>query len=197
MEKFFVLERRYQLLVAGFVLTVLLSAGFFFGRGLKGALGSGFGSGTEEGAGVILVEGPSAERSGGTGIVVNIKGAVRHPGIYEFGPKSRVNDAVLKAELLPEADVEALNLAQFLKDEQEILVPYKGSEGEPSGESRISINKATSAELEEIPGVGPVMAGNILAARQAKGGFRSLEELLEVSGIGQKTYEKLLPYLRL
>ena len=92
--------------------------------------------------------------------------------------------------------MEALNLAQFLKDEQEILVPVKGAAAAAT-DSRISLNKATAAELETIPGVGPVMAGNIISYRQSKGGFAKLEDLLEVSGIGDKTLEKLLPYVKL
>ena len=188
MDRFFVLEKRHQLMVLFLSVILLFSGGYILGGGLKASMNAGS-------SGPIILE-PQTAGEIKADIVINIKGAVKFPGIYEFAKGARVNDAILRAELLPEADAEALNLAQFLKDEQEILVPVKGA-AEAATDSRISLNKATAAELETIPGVGPVMAGNIISYRQSKGGFAKLEDLLEVSGIGDKTLEKLLPYVKL
>lgn len=193
MGRFLALDQRQQLLVLALAVMVLFSGGFLGGRQLKG-----------DGESPVLLPnssniGVGSDSVAGQGLVIHIKGAVRYPGIYEFPEKSRINDALLKAEALPEADVESVNLAAFLRDEQEIIVPYKEGSDESSqsvSAGKVSINRGTKEELESIPGIGPVMAGNIIGYRKTKT-FTRVEDLLNVSGIGEKTLEGLIPYIKL
>lgn len=200
MEKFLVLERRYQILCLSFIILFLLSGGLLLGKGLRSSFI------LKENPGVLKISKNGSEDIGetlktGKLIVVNIKGAVRNPGIFEFPENSRVNDALKKAEVLPDGDVFSLNLAAFLTDEAEIVVPYKKDGGnlieEEIKDAKISINQGTPAELETIPGIGPKMAAEIIAYRKKKNSFTKLEDLLNVSGIGEKTLENMLPYIKL
>ena len=194
MERFMVLERRYQVLGLFLVMLFLVSGGVFTGRLLKGS--------EEE---PVLAELPLTEPLEEEVVVlmVHIKGAVRCPGVYEFPEGARVRDALAKGEVLPEGNGEALNQAAFLQDEEEIYVPYRQNpesgremEEELPSDPRVSINRGTQEELEGIPGIGPKLAEAILRQRN-KGAFKSLEDLLLVTGIGEKTLENLMPYIRL
>jgi len=139
------------------------------------------------------------------GLLVHVAGAVRAPGLYELPVGARVADAVTAAGgPLARANLDALNLAQGLIDGTKIEVPRKGSSEavvpRPSpGESGapIALNSADGAALETIPGIGPVRAAAILTYRDEHGGFASVEELLEVSGIGPATLEAIRPYVTL
>ncbi|WLR49909.1 helix-hairpin-helix domain-containing protein [Bacillus tianshenii] len=132
-------------------------------------------------------------------IVVDVKGAVHSPGVYEMQEGSRVIDAIEKAEgFLDKAAQEAVNLASRVSDEMLIYVPEEGEEDivagtplRPAEEGKININSATSAELQTLNGVGPAKAEAILAYREENGKFETVEELLEVSGIGERSLEKL------
>ncbi|WP_377888413.1 helix-hairpin-helix domain-containing protein [Alkalihalobacillus sp. R86527] len=132
-------------------------------------------------------------------ILIDVKGAVVKPGVYELKSDARVKDIITRAGgFLEEADQTQLNLAGKLVDEMMIYVPVKGEGGEgsqlspiDSNDGLISINKATLSELQELPGIGPAKAEAILAYREEKGGFTSIEDLTEISGIGEKTFEKL------
>jgi competence protein ComEA len=160
---------------------------------------------------------------------VHVAGAVRRPGVYALPPGSIVNDAIAMAGgMLPEADPDALNLAERLKDERQVLVPthdaappaetptpapaaapasppviQAGSVVQspptipPAVPARVSLNQATKEQLETVPGIGPQRAANILYYRHEHGGFRSLEELLEVDDIGPGTLAVLRQYLTL
>lgn len=194
LERFMVLERRYQVLGLFLVMLFLVSGGVFTGRLLKGS--------EEE---PVLAELPLTEPLEEEVVVlmVHIKGAVRCPGVYEFPEGARVRDALAKGEVLPEGNGEALNQAAFLQDEEEIYVPYRQNpesgremEEELPSDPRVSINRGTQEELEGIPGIGPKLAEAILRQRN-KGAFKSLEDLLLVTGIGEKTLENLMPYIRL
>ena len=194
MERFMVLERRYQVLGLFLVMLFLVSGGVFTGRLLKGS--------EEE---PVLAELPLTEplEVEVAVLMVHIKGAVRCPGVYEFPEGARVRDALAKGEVLPEGNGEALNQAAFLQDEEEIYVPYRQNpesgremEEELPSDPRVSINRGTQEELEGIPGIGPKLAEAILRQRN-KGAFKSLEDLLLVTGIGEKTLENLMPYIRL
>ena len=194
MERFMVLERRYQVIGLFLVMLFLVSGGVFTGRLLKGS--------EEE---PVLAELPLTEPLEEEVVVlmVHIKGAVRCPGVYEFPEGARVRDALAKGEVLPEGNGEALNQAAFLQDEEEIYVPYRQNpesgremEEELPSDPRVSINRGTQEELEGIPGIGPKLAEAILRQRN-KGAFKSLEDLLLVTGIGEKTLENLMPYIRL
>lgn len=153
-------------------------------------------------------------------IKVHVKGAVRKPGVYEFNVGQRVEDAIKKAGgELPTADLEALNLAAFLKDGDEVFVPDKrvralesfseamdiSQKPSPSSRSKvrhmptgkIPINTAAAEQLENLPGIGPALAHRIVEYRKKNGPFKSIDELLNVKGIGQKKLEALRPYVRL
>ena len=140
-------------------------------------------------------------------ITVDVKGAVKAPGIYDLPVGSRVNDAVQKAGGLTEqADSKALNLAQKVSDEALVYVPTKGEEvanqqtnsGAPSSTSKdkkVNLNKASLEELKQVKGLGGKRAQDIIDHREANGKFKSVEELKKVSGIGAKTIEKLKDYV--
>lgn len=140
-------------------------------------------------------------------ITVDVKGAVKSPGIYDLPVGSRVNDAVQKAGGLTEqADSKSLNLAQKVSDEALVYVPTKGEEsasqqagsGVPSSTSKdkkVNLNKASLEELKQVKGLGGKRAQDIIDHREANGKFKSVDELKKVSGIGAKTIEKLKDYV--
>ena len=140
-------------------------------------------------------------------ITVDVKGAVKSPGIYDLPVGSRVNDAVQKAGGLTEqADSKSLNLAQRVSDEALVYVPTKGEEsasqqagsGAPSSTSKdkkVNLNKASLEELKQVKGLGGKRAQDIIDHREANGKFKSVDELKKVSGIGAKTIEKLKDYV--
>ncbi|MDU3840264.1 MAG: helix-hairpin-helix domain-containing protein [Streptococcus mitis] len=140
-------------------------------------------------------------------ITVDVKGAVKSPGIYDLPVGSRVNDAVQKAGGLTEqADSKSLNLAQKVSDEALVYVPAKGEEvaSEKTGsgtasstrkEKKVNLNKASLEELKQVKGLGGKRAQDIIDHREANGKFKSVDELKKVSGIGAKTIEKLKDYV--
>lgn len=134
-------------------------------------------------------------------IVIYISGAVDHPGLLHLPLDARLDDALKEVVLSYDADIEALNPAQKLKDGQKIIVPYKETPGEGqlsgSAGSMININSAGVEELNTIPGIGPVLAQRIIDYRAQYGAFSSPEEIQNVSGIGPKTYEKMAEYIRI
>lgn len=123
---------------------------------------------------------------------IEVKGAVEVPGIYEVSRSDTVLDVIELAGLLEESDTSSLNLSQSLYPNQVIVV---ASKEETSG--LISINSASLEELDTLPGIGPAIAQRIIDYRNTNNGFKSLEELMEVSGIGEKTYEKLADLITL
>jgi competence protein ComEA len=151
-------------------------------------------------------------------LVVDISGAVKKPGVYTFNEQDRVIDAINKAGgINKKANLELIaqdiNQASFLEDEQKIFIPPK-DEGLPSnvasiqtessaGNSNVStqgvvnINSASTAELESLPGIGQVYAQRIIDLRKKIGRFTSPNQLLEVSGIGERTLEKIVPHISL
>ena len=135
---------------------------------------------------------------------VDIKGAVQKPGVYEFKQGDRVTDVIGMAGGLSEAaDSTQVNMAQLVEDEMVVYIPIAGEEtqevqaaaGGTNGGGKegglIDINKATLEELQELPGIGPSKAAAIIAKRDELGSFSTIEDLKLVSGIGDKTYEKL------
>lgn len=145
-----------------------------------------------------------------TRLVVHMLGAVRHPGLVKLPENSRVQDAIDAAGgFTGRADPGELNLAQPLADGQQVVI---GTTGDPTGEVRdgrasgagsgpsatatLDLNRANQAQLEELPGIGPVTAGAILTWRQQHGRFSRIEELQEVDGIGPKTYAQIAPHVR-
>jgi len=140
-------------------------------------------------------------------ITVDVKGAVKSPGIYDLPVGSRVHDAVQKAGgLTEEADSKSLNLAQKVSDEALVYVPSKGEEAtsqqaasgttpSSSKEKKVNLNKASLEELKQVKGLGGKRAQDIIDHRETNGKFKSVDELKKVSGIGAKTIEKLKDYV--
>ena len=140
-------------------------------------------------------------------ITVDVKGAVKSPGIYDLPVGSRVHDAVQKAGgLTDEADSKSLNLAQKVSDEALVYVPTKGEEAvsqqtasgttaSTSKDKKVNLNKASLEELKQVKGLGGKRAQDIIDHREANGKFKSVDELKKVSGIGAKTIEKLKDYV--
>ena len=139
-------------------------------------------------------------------ITVDVKGAVKSPGIYDLPVGSRVHDAVQKAGgLTEEADSKSLNLAQKVSDEALVYVPTKGEEASQqtasgttpstSKEKKVNLNKASLEELKQVKGLGGKRAQDIIDYRETNGKFKSVDELKKVSGIGAKTIEKLKDYV--
>ncbi|MGH3413071.1 MAG: helix-hairpin-helix domain-containing protein [Marmoricola sp.] len=153
-------------------------------------------------------EGPRREHRR---VVVDVAGKVRHPGVVRLPAGSRVIDALRKAGgTRHRVDLTSLNLAQVLTDGQQILVGVKAAAGAgppttavpgataaPGAAPSVAINSATMEQLESLPGVGPVTAQKIMAWRSAHGSFSSVDELLEIDGIGDKTLADLRPYVTL
>ena len=140
-------------------------------------------------------------------ITVDVKGAVKSPGIYDLPVGSRVHDAVQKAGgLTEEADSKLLNLAQKVSDEALVYVPTKGEEAasqqvasgttaSTSKNKKVNLNKASLEELKQVKGLGGKRAQDIIDHRETNGKFKSVDELKKVSGIGAKTIEKLKDYV--
>ncbi|GGA68870.1 helix-hairpin-helix domain-containing protein [Ornithinibacillus halotolerans] len=129
-------------------------------------------------------------------IIVDIKGAIHQPGVYEMEPNSRVKDIVDKAGgFTKDANEYEINLAQKLFDEMIIIVP-KMVEGDKqsntaSQSNKIRINYASVEEIETLPGIGPSKANAIIQYREEHGYFQKVEDLLQVSGIGEKVLEAI------
>jgi competence protein ComEA len=136
-------------------------------------------------------------------IVVYITGAVPRPGVYALPKGARIQDVVSAAGgFLAEAQKESINLAQVLEDGERLEIPY--AEGfspviptlaefpaVPVATELININIASSFELETLPGIGPTTAQMIIEYRDANGPFLSTEDIINVSGIGPGTYERI------
>jgi competence protein ComEA len=122
-------------------------------------------------------------------LYVHVVGEVLSPGMYQLPIGARLVDAVFAAGgLTEEADNASVNLARELTDGEQIIVFSISQDGESPGTTSsglISLNRAGDKELEELPGIGPALAGRIIAWREANGGFKSVQDLLKVSGIGE------------
>jgi competence protein ComEA len=143
-------------------------------------------------------------------LMVYVSGAVARPDVYALAPHSVVKNAIEAAGgATAEADLTRLNLARPLQNGEQVHVPQKGEENPPpssaSGEaaatplpsqpprpgSKINVNTATAAELEQLPGIGPVLAQRIVEYREANGPFQSIEDIKKVSGIGEAKFEQI------
>lgn len=154
---------------------------------------------------------PQAAHASSVPVVVHVVGQVREPGVHTLPSGSRVSDAIREAGgLTPEADAAAVNLARPAADGEQIYVPAvgeaprtppsgstasaAGSAGDgPTVDSVININTASVEELDQLPGVGPAIAGRIVEHREANGPFASVDALTDVKGIGEATLEELRP----
>ena len=163
-------------------------------------VGGGGGGGQPAAAAAATATAPVAVAApDGPAGLVHVAGAVRDPGVYEIGPGARVVEAIRQAGgPTRRADLAALNLAATLQDGQQVLVPEKArpgaatapgtaaAEGQP-----VRLSSATAEELETLDGIGPTLASRIVEWREAHGGFRSVDDLLDVPGIGPTRLESL------
>jgi competence protein ComEA len=132
-------------------------------------------------------------------LIVDVAGAVRRPGVYEFGEGDRVIDAIEQAGgPLAKADLSLLNLAAPLTDGTQILVPKTGppgagpvARGSGAAGGLLKINTASATDLEELSGIGEVLAATIVEYRDQNGPFASVDDLEDVSGIGPATLEEI------
>jgi competence protein ComEA len=132
-------------------------------------------------------------------LVVHAAGAVLRPGVYRVEPGSRVTDVIDAAGgASPDADVHRLNLAAPVADGSQVYVPRVGeavpastASGPAAPAGPLDLNTATLEQLDELPGVGPATAKAILAERDRRGRFRSVEDLLDVRGIGPAKLDAL------
>lgn len=137
-------------------------------------------------------------------VVVYISGAVKNPGVLTMTSEDRLADAIeMVGGTVDGADMNAVNLAEKLADGKHYIIPKIGENVAPSGNNQVSvsnskgsddkinINTATAEELDKLPGVGESTAQKIISYREESGGFKSVEELKNVNGIGDKKFEDM------
>ncbi|MFE9253573.1 helix-hairpin-helix domain-containing protein [Streptomyces sp. NPDC006879] len=139
-------------------------------------------------------------------IVVDVSGKVRDPGLHRLPAGARVGDAIDAAGgVTPGADITQLNRARLLGDGEQVLVGVDGLASGGQGGTAVAgaspagplgLNTATVEQLDALPGVGPVLARNIVEFRTERGGFRSVEELRQVAGIGERRFAELRALVR-
>ena len=156
-------------------------------------------------------------------VVVHVVGAVEKPGVYRLAPEKRIDDAVKAAGgAKANADLDSMNLAAPIEDGSRIEVPVKGeatvlpgwdkktpavprkADSEPpkpgklspSSGGHVNINSADAQQLQRLPGVGPAMADRILSHRKENGPFAEPEQLMDVTGIGEKKFARMKPFVR-
>ncbi|MBM4762360.1 helix-hairpin-helix domain-containing protein [Bacillus sp. B15-48] len=143
-------------------------------------------------------------------MMAEVKGAVANPGVYEVDESERIIQLIEKAGgLTKDADSSAINFALKVADEMSIYVPIIGEEApaflsedftggvslSSETNSKINLNSATASELETLPGIGPAKSAAIIEFRETNGPFKSIDELKLISGIGEKTFEKLQDFI--
>jgi competence protein ComEA len=182
--------------IAGLIIVlvaVLGGAGLWYARSLPKPVTI-----AEVGPGAAAQE--SSSPSPAVVLIVDVAGAVHEPGVYEFTEGDRVIDAIERAGgPMPKADLSLLNLAAPLTDGTQILVPKAGPPGAvvPGGgvpgsaSGLININSASATELETLSGIGEVLAATIVEYREQNGPFASVEDLMDVSGIGPATLDEI------
>jgi competence protein ComEA len=193
-----------QWLVYAAAAVLLVIAGFRF-------LGGGDDSGREprvalDGGPASSVQNGGGPRPPGRELYVHVAGAVRRPGLYRVAAGSRAAAAVDRAGgPTRRAELGAVNLAAPLQDGQQVVVPVRGKGGTaPAGATGaggpapgnapatpISLSSATPEQLDGLDGIGPKLAARIIAYRQQHGGFRSVDQLRAIEGIGEKRFEAL------
>ena len=197
------LAGRVPALMAALVVICLAGVLLTLGRGSGVTIERSDGGEAAAGQEADASEGSEAAETEASVLVVHVDGCVASPGVYELaGPDLRVNDAVEAAGGLL-ADTSQMNHAAGLYDGQKVLVPARAEEGaaaaapgrgaasQTDAGSLVNINVATADQLQALSGVGEATARAIVEDREAHGPFSSVEDLMRVSGIGQKKFDKL------
>ena len=198
----FLREHKEVLKKAGIVVLVIV----------LGLVVSMFKNGGQEEANAQAEEATVSTEETAAMIYVDVGGEVKDPSVVELPDGSRVTDAITAAGGLTEkADLTDINRAAFVSDGEKIYIPSQVSELEDDGlsvgegggggtakssDGRININTADSTQLQELTGVGPATAEKIIDYRKQNGRFQSIEDIKNVSGIGDKTYEKLKDHIK-
>ena len=180
--------------VIGGILLILVGVGGLFSKKEESV------EGTTVVETTMLVEKTEVSTTQETVIFVDIKGAVKNPGVYQMKVGDRVKDALDAAGgLTEEADSQKVNLAQRVEDQMVIVVPKVGEEAEEisagvtskeeAKEGKVNINTATVEELKTLKGVGEKKAEAIIEYRKKNGSFKTKEDLMKVRGIGKKLFE--------
>lgn len=158
-------------------------------------------------SGKLATESKMEGESANAILYVHVTGAVSKPNLYRLPEGARVYDAIMIAKPTKDADLDQVNLAEAIRDQMKIIVPKKGavivndiqsnshnalnSSMESGNQIKINLNTATENQIEELQGIGPALAKKIIEYRQTKGGFHSIDDLKNVSGIGEKKFAQL------
>jgi len=188
-----------QIILIGLVLIIILV--LFFKRPPNQAQIS-FDPPAKDNFTVVTDQEEEPKRMDNEKVVIDIKGEVKNPGVYEITSQARVNDVILIAGgMTDQADEHQVNLAEIVYDEMVIFIPAIGEieQGVIAQEmsKKIHVNRATAAELETLSGIGPSKAEAIINYRDEHGHFQSVEDLLNVPGIGQKTLDNIVDDLQI
>lgn len=203
------LDRRQQLIVLLLVGVILFSGGYRLAQ-IK-----------DKSPEKIKPSLESADENKAKEVTVHVFGAVAKPGVYQLSQGTRVIDAINMAGPTGEADLDSIKLASKVTDGQDISVPFKavidpaavgvtqdastsagitgrnvftapaGASGAVAANGLVNINTANQSELDTLPGIGPALAQRIIQYREANGNFQSIEDLKNVSGIGDKNFENM------
>lgn len=166
---------RLSIVIAIAALVLAGSAGLWFGRSRPTPTSAPV-------SGTVAETSHPTERT----LTVHVSGAVVHPGLVEVADPARVADVIVAAGgALPDAKLGSVNLAAFVADGQHLDVPSTDVRASVGSTGKVAINQADAATLEQLPGVGPVLAERIFEYRQAHGPFQTVEDLLDVPGIGE------------
>ncbi|MHB9094346.1 MAG: helix-hairpin-helix domain-containing protein [Eubacteriales bacterium] len=189
------------------VLGVILLCAIVFGAGYKTAQVR---SRNMEKPGVAVNTESVLEKAKPRTVTVHVTGAVKKPGVYTLPEGARIIDGIKKAEAAKDAELNYVNLAEIMKDQQQVVLPKKGeiSMTEAGGTGpgpairragaqygvqagKININAANTGELDKLPGIGPALAKRIVDYRKLHGSFGNISELQQVSGIGEKKFGEI------
>lgn len=151
----------------------------------------------------INITEPMPQQSVATQLIINVAGKVSNPGVYQLPQGSRVIDAIKAAgNQLKGVDISDINLARVLVDGEQILIGSSNNTNPKSKPKKITVdnpldlNRATLAQLDTLPGIGPVTSQRIIDYRKKVGRINSVDELKKISGLGGAKFEEIKPLLR-